>query len=65
VSADFTASATHWAALATRYLGWRPHEFWRATPAELATALSDPEAPAHAAPSREQIARMMERDCDG
>ena len=24
---------------ATRLLGWRPDEFWRATPAELASAL--------------------------
>jgi Phage tail assembly chaperone protein, TAC len=29
------------AGLAARLLGWRPDEFWRATPAELATALQD------------------------
>lgn len=29
-------------ALAAQCLGWRPAEFWAATPAELALALSDP-----------------------
>lgn len=29
------------AGFAARLLGWRPDEFWRATPAELATALSN------------------------
>lgn len=49
--------------LAARLLGWRPDEFWRATPAELALALADPDGAESAAPpSREAIARMMERD---
>jgi Phage tail assembly chaperone protein, TAC len=44
-------------------LGWRPGEFWSATPAELLMALSDPADPACPSPlSREMIARMMERD---
>ena len=29
------------AGVAARLLGWRPDEFWRATPAELAAALHD------------------------
>ena len=29
------------AGLAARQLGWRPDEFWRATPAEMAAALSE------------------------
>ena len=29
------------AGLAARLLGWRPDEFWRATPAELAAVLHD------------------------
>jgi hypothetical protein len=28
--------------LAARVLGWNPDEFWRATPAELASALEEP-----------------------
>lgn len=33
--------ATLLAGLAARLLGWRPDEFWRATPAEMAAALHD------------------------
>lgn len=53
-----------WCSLASRSLGWRPDEFWRATPAELAWALRDPETAmlGAAAPSREMITKMLERD---
>lgn len=37
---DFAASATRLAGLAGALLGWRPDEFWRATPAELAAVLA-------------------------
>ncbi len=52
------------AALAARALGWRPEEFWRATPAELAASLADP-AGAPAIPTRAEIERMLERETDG
>ena len=52
--------------LSARLLGWRPAEFWSATPAELAMALTTPDDQAGLAPpSRETITRMMERDADG
>ena len=35
----FGASANRLAGLAARLLGWRPGEFWEATPAELASGL--------------------------
>ena len=35
----FSASAARLAGLAGVLLGWRPDEFWNATPAELATVL--------------------------
>ena len=35
--AEFAASAARLAGLAGALLGWRPDEFWKATPAELAT----------------------------
>lgn len=61
----FGDAATRWCAFAARLLGWRPCEFWSATPAELAMALAAPEDPATPIPpSREAIARMMERDAD-
>jgi uncharacterized phage protein (TIGR02216 family) len=50
--------------VAARVLGWRPDEFWQATPAEFAALLA-PEAPAHARPlSRAEMNRLMERDND-
>jgi len=59
----FGDAAACWCALAARLLGWRPAEFWAATPAELAMALAAPEDSATPPPpSREMIARMMERD---
>ena len=62
---SFGGAATRWCALAAGLLGWRPAEFWSATPAELAMALAAPEDPTiPSPPSREAIARMMERDAD-
>ncbi len=59
----FGDAAARWCALAARFLGWRPAEFWAATPAELAMALAAPDDPsAPLPPSPETIARMMERD---
>jgi len=59
----FAAAARRWCPLAARLLGWRPDEFWRATPAELVLALADPDGgEAITPPTREAIARMMERD---
>lgn len=50
------------AGLAGRMLGWRPHEFWSATPAELAAILV-PEADGGSTPlSRSDLTRMMEHD---
>jgi hypothetical protein len=37
----FGEQASKLAGLAARLLGWRPGEFWAATPAELAAALHD------------------------
>jgi hypothetical protein len=65
MTARFSDAAREWGVLATHCLGWRPPEFWSATPAELAMALTVPEESSTAPlppPSREAIARMMERD---
>ncbi|WP_066530130.1 phage tail assembly chaperone [Erythrobacter sp. CCH5-A1] len=65
MTAHFGDAALRWAGLAAQLLGWRPAEFWSATPAELATALTPHDDPtALPPPSREAIARMMERDAD-
>ena len=63
-SEGFAAAALPLAALAARALGWRPGEFWAATPAELAMCLADPAAPA-AAMDRIELNRLLERESDG
>ena len=65
MTARFGDAALRWAGLAAQALGWRPAEFWAATPTELVTALtSADELSTPPPPSREAIARMMERDSD-
>lgn len=64
MTADFAAAATRLAAVSARLLGWRPQDFWQATPAELAQSLG-PVSAAEAPPSRDDIQRMMERDDNG
>lgn len=62
----FGEAAPLWLSLASRLLGWRPGEFWEATPAEIAGALRDPEnSTGSLAPGPELIAHMMERDKNG
>ena len=59
----FGPGARALAGMAARWLGWRPDEFWSATPAELAAVLSPQADPAAPRPlSREDFNRMMERD---
>ncbi|SFF73964.1 Phage tail assembly chaperone protein, TAC [Novosphingobium sp. CF614] len=60
---SFALAALALCGLAARGLGWRPHEFWAATPAELATALGLP-SPGAVQPGldRETLQRLMEHD---
>lgn len=61
----FSESAARLAGLAAALLGWRPDEFWEATPAELAAvaaALADGEG---ACASPDDLARLMEIYPDG
>ncbi|MEK6637000.1 MAG: phage tail assembly chaperone [Pseudomonadota bacterium] len=62
---DFTQAATRLAGLSGGLLGWRPGEFWNATPAELATILSvlAPDA-AHSADG-DLITQLKEQFPDG
>ena len=55
---SFGDTAQRLCGLAATLLGWRPGDFWNATPAELATALNLPEA---AAPEREVIEELRRR----
>jgi hypothetical protein len=61
----FADAARRLAGQAALLFGWRPHEFWSATPAELAdiyAALGEVRQPAL---SRETIDHLLERFSDG
>jgi len=62
-SDSFGQAALNLCALAARALGWRPGEFWAATPSELAACLADPAA-APAPLARADLDRLMEGDPD-
>lgn len=60
MSKRFGPVAVQLAGHAARLLGWRPDEFWRATPAELATSLTPPTGAAEPL-SRSDLTRLMAR----
>ena len=62
MSDTFGPQAARLFTFAARSLGWRPEEFWSATPTELASALA-PAGDAPGAPlARHDLEKMMERD---
>jgi uncharacterized phage protein (TIGR02216 family) len=61
VSATFGAAAARLAGAAGLLLGWRPDDFWRATPAELAAVLAAMAPEAGEAAGAEDLARLMAR----
>ena len=65
MSATFTDGAARLAGQVPRLLGWRPQDFWDATPAELAAILAGFE-PAGAEPlSRSELDHLLEQDRHG
>jgi uncharacterized phage protein (TIGR02216 family) len=63
--ADFADAASRLAGAAALLLGWRPDEFWRATPAELAAVLTAMRGETAPAVSRGELERLMEVHPDG
>ena len=61
----FAESAGRLAGVVPRVLGWRPGEFWDATPAELAAILAPGDEPGGTPLSRIELTALMERDCHG
>jgi uncharacterized phage protein (TIGR02216 family) len=57
----FSEAAARLAGLAGALLGWRPDEFWRATPAELGAVLGAMVGPEVDSTSRSDLERLMER----
>lgn len=60
MNARFGPGALHLAGLSAQVLGWRPAEFWSATPAELAASLSPARTAASRGMSRAELNRLME-----
>lgn len=62
---SFSQSAARLAGVAGALLGWRPDEFWRATPAELAVIIAALAGDAASAADGGDVARLMEMFPDG
>lgn len=61
----FAEGARRLAGLVSRVLGWRPGEFWSATPAELAAILAPTDDAGGEPLSRAEMTTLMERDRHG
>ena len=59
---EFAAAARRAARVAAALLGWRPAEFWAATPAELRTPLGLDTADDGAPATQDLLARLM-KEC--
>ena len=62
---EFTTSATRLAGLTGAVLGWRPEDFWNATPGELATIFDALTPRAEAPPTQGDLVRLKEQFPDG
>ena len=62
---DFSSAAVRLAGLAGALLGWRPGEFWAATPAELAAVFAALSPPGEAPAGADVLARLQEQYPDG
>ncbi len=58
----FAAAALALCGVSARTLGWRPPEFWAATPAELASALGLLTADTASGFDRDALHKLMEND---
>lgn len=65
MSDRFAPPASRLAGAAGAWFGWRPDEFWAATPDELAALFSVLARQAEAPPATADIARLKERFPDG
>jgi hypothetical protein len=65
VTAEFASAAAQLAGLAGALLGWRPGEFWMATPAELAAVLSALTPRSEAPAGADVLAELQARFPDG
>lgn len=65
MNTSFAAATLTLSGIAARLLGWRPDEFWKATPAELAASLGLYKSGSDAGGlDRQTLEKMMEREDD-
>ena len=57
----FSEGASRLSGLIPRLLGWRPEDFWQATPAELAAILTTFDQPGEQPLSRGELDQLLER----
>jgi hypothetical protein len=65
MSATFAQSARELAGQTALLLGWRPSEFWSATPAELGAIFAVQASIEPPLLSRDHLTTMLEHDRDG
>jgi hypothetical protein len=65
MSDRFAPGAARLAGLIPRALGWRPDDFWNATPAELTSILAANEADPGEPLTRNDLERLLEREDHG
>lgn len=61
----FAASAARLAGIAGAVFGWRPAEFWAATPVELAAVIEAAAPPTPPCAGSDELARLKEMFPDG
>lgn len=65
MSGTFADAARQLAGATAIALGWRPHEFWGTTPAELAAIINGARRAGDTPLTREDLDTLMERERDG
>lgn len=65
MSDTFAAGAGRLAGIVPRLLGWRPGDFWNATPAELAAIFTAEGEPGAAPLTRGELTALLEQDRHG
>ena len=65
MSGRFVDAAGRLAGISAAIAGWRPDEFWRATPAELATVIRAMTGEQEAAAGSAELRRLQEMFPDG
>lgn len=65
MKSTFSNSAARLGGLSGVLLGWRPDDFWRATPAELTLIIAALVPDTATAPDRDLIATLQEQFPDG